>query len=165
MFVPFVLGNLNHRHFRDLHARAPQDAREWLILPSETYPFWQFGYWLGLNKLAKIQELTYKQGDLALLVFDNVLARKEWPITDQDRGTFAHWAATKLPPASLSKLRWKAELHSVPQTKPCHMTHAKKDFLYLSAKAAKWVASYTPIDNKKNRESLAPHPQTPTVVM
>ena len=53
MLVPFVPGNKNHWKFRGLQAQAPQDIREWIIFPNKTYPFWQFGYWLGINKLAK----------------------------------------------------------------------------------------------------------------
>ena len=62
-----------------------------------TYPFWQFGYWLGINKLAKKEELTYRQGNLAVLVFDNHLARELWHITPLMKGKFAHWAERNSP--------------------------------------------------------------------
>ena len=39
-----------------------------------SYCFWMFGYWLGLNKLQKTEELAYKDGDIALFVMDNSFA-------------------------------------------------------------------------------------------
>ena len=145
MLIPFVPGNANHHLFRYLHAQAPQDVREWIVFPPRTYYFWQFGYWLGTNKLAKREDLTYRQGNLALIVFDNKKAREIWPITTQMHGEFAQWAKTKLPFAARDKISWKNELAPVKKAQPRHDVHARSEFLFLSAVVARWCRN--PDDN------------------
>ena len=75
-------------------------------------------------------------------MFDNHLAREQWQITPMMKGKFAHWAKTKLPQTSFKKTIWKNELKHVNLIKTSNEVHAREEFLYFSAIAARWLRNY-----------------------
>ena len=101
-------------------------------LPKQDLPFlaiWILARDQQISK--KKEELAYKQGNLAVLVFDNQLARDQWQITPLMKDKFAQWARKKLPLTSFKRIIWKNDLKYMQQIKPKNETHAREDFLYF----------------------------------
>ena len=52
-FLPFDPKKFAYSTFYEMRHHRPNDCRVLLDIPEGSYSFWMFGYWLGINKLAK----------------------------------------------------------------------------------------------------------------
>ena len=89
--LPFDSAKRTFALFKQFESEKPQDCRLLTTMPPNTYCFWMFGYWLGMNKLQKTEELSYQDGDLALFVFDNTIARIQTPMDIRLQKEIAAW--------------------------------------------------------------------------
>jgi hypothetical protein len=97
MFIPFQPGMLIHHTITTLMRERPNDIRPLIIFPPKTYPFWQLGYWFGINRLRKTIDLCYNDGPVALIAFDNEFApQRGSPPCHPDRRA-RHLAALQTP--------------------------------------------------------------------
>ena len=72
-----------------------------------------FGYWLGMNKLQKTEALSYQDGDLALFVFDNKIARIQTPMDIPVQKEIAAWMKTQHPANFKRKVTWHNEFKKI----------------------------------------------------
>ena len=95
-FLPFDKAKNTDYNFRMYHSLTPLDYRHLMTVSEQSYCFWMFGYWLGLNKLNKTSDLAYKDGKLiAIFVFDNKIAREKTPLGLPLKKRLATWSQNK----------------------------------------------------------------------
>ena len=98
-----------------------------------------FGYWLGINKLAKNNKLSYKDGPLGLFIMDNYLARSTQPIGAEAIKAFAQWAESQQTNEFRENAIWRNDLQKVPtcQSKPSD----NPDYKPLKTIVESWISS------------------------
>ena len=109
MFIPFQPGMLIHHTIKTLMRERPNDIRPLIIFPPKTYPFWQLGYWFGINRLRKTIDLCYNDGPVALIAFDNEFARSADPLPVTLTEELAIWRRSKLPTKHIDSIQWLHE--------------------------------------------------------